>query len=83
MNAMTDVIVCADRIRAKLVADMRLLQNDRMRKKVEEKIAALNALYKTHMYVAGEFSSAKNMYGEEKLFFKGSICDVAYDINLL
>ncbi len=83
MNAMTEVIVCADRIREKLVADMRLLQNDSVRKTAENKIDALNALYKTHMYVAGEFSSAKNMLGEEELFFKGSICDVAYNIRLL
>ncbi len=83
MNAMTEVIVCADRIRDKLVADMWLLQNDSVRKNSADKIDALNALYKTHMYVAGEFSSAKNMYGEDKLFFEGSICDVVYSIRLL
>lgn len=83
MNAMTEVIICPELVYQRLLADMKLIQQDTVRATSEEKIDALNALYKTHMYVAGEFSSAKNMLGEEELFFIGRICDVKYSIRLL
>jgi hypothetical protein len=83
MNAVTKIVVCAECIREKLTADMRLVQNNSLHKTSDEKVGALDALYKKHKYVAGEFSSSTGIFGGNEMFFTGRICDVAYSIHIL
>jgi hypothetical protein len=44
------------------------------RKTAEEILAVMQAEYRSHMFVIGEFSLHKNIWGIEEIHFVGRVC---------
>ncbi len=82
MNMMRSPIVCPESVRAKLTGDMHTVKASLVYASQDEKVQALSALYTTHMYVEGEFTSSKNLLGDDELLFEGRICDAKYSIKV-
>lgn len=82
MNAMTEIVVCPERMLTRLCEDMKFIVSTSIYSSTRERLEALNALYGTHLYVQGIFSAEKNALGAEEFFFAGSLCGSKHNVRI-
>lgn len=82
MNAMTQSVVCPERILVGLTEEMKFVAKTTIYNSSEARVEALYAQYKNHMFIQGTFSSEKNLLGGDELFFHGKICGTKHSVRI-
>ena len=82
MNAMTQSVVCSERILVGLTEEMKFVAKSTIYSSSEARVGALSDQYKKHMFIQGNFSSEKNSLGGDELFFHGKICGTKHTVRI-
>jgi len=85
MNAVNRVALCPDpeRMMANLACEMKIISRSSVYASAEEKLQILEAHFKSHMYIVGNFKAQKSLMGGDEILFTGHVCSLWYEYRVL